>query len=123
MASFLAPPNKINSNQMDNRARANLLLSFPLQSHLLHEAVALSDLHAAAVRNRRGRRRRASEHRSGQLTWLSNLARLATRTSLCSTWSIGSVGSFVGGFMGICRVREKLRERKGGFHGDLQDTL
>ena len=53
----------------------------------------------------------ASEHRNGQqLTWWSNLARPIARTSLCSTRSIGSVGSFNGGFTGVCRrFRERLR--------------
>ena len=51
----------------------------------------------------------ASEHRGGQLTWWSNLARPIARTSLCSTRSIGSVGSFNGGFTGVCRrFRERL---------------
>lgn len=51
----------------------------------------------------------ASEHRSVQLTWWSNLARPTARTSLCSTRSMGSVGSLIGGFTGYC---ERIKEMK-----------
>jgi hypothetical protein len=54
------------------------------------------------------------------------LERPIARTSLCSTRSIGSVGSFIGGFTGVCRrVRERLRYliRKHGFPSKFRNIL
>jgi hypothetical protein len=80
------------------------LSSFTSSMKLLRSATCIRTGKAAALRNRQQR----AKDRNGQLTWVSNLTRLTTRASLCSTRSIGSVGSLVGGFAGICRIEGGL---------------